>query len=265
MEETPLGLDAFREGLLVSSLYRLLACREHGDGVSRDLSGDAEGRGKKFFRREHSCNETQPLRLMRIDGFPTQAHQHCVALADCLRQSLSPPSAWDQTEFDLRLSKLCLLRGQNDVAHHRNLTPASEGHTVDRSDHRNLHVRQYAFPLRDRVIPTHRQHSLGVQLGDIRSCSKCFAPSCQDDARNFGVLRQVKQGIVQRSDDAVVQSIQGLGPVQRHDRDSPFVSRLHLHKVLVEGDTSRSGNMTTHDIESLHCGYVCAWRVRENS
>ena len=99
-----------------------------------ELARPRQRRVEQLVVRHHLVHEPEPSRLVRADRVAEQVHLERLGLADQPRQPLGAAEARDDPEVDLRLAERGRLRGDAEVAGHRQLAAAAERQRVHRGD-----------------------------------------------------------------------------------------------------------------------------------
>ena len=101
----------------------------HGNdrfATCRDLVSDGENFFHQFVDRENAADKTGPFSLGRIHHPTGEAEVHGLGLADRRVRRWVPPGLGMSTKRDFRLSELCGVGCDDDVAHHSKFAAAAE-------------------------------------------------------------------------------------------------------------------------------------------
>src|SRR5579875_167355 len=151
MKEASLEADTLGKRGLVGAIDSLLRHEDRRPGERRDHLGRLDRLGQEIAQRQDAADQAGTLRLRRIHHAPGENHLHRLRLADKAGQALGTTGAGDGAELDFWLSKLGVLRGEDEIAHHRELAAAAEGEAGNRGYDRLAACRDPLPALRDEV------------------------------------------------------------------------------------------------------------------
>ncbi len=141
--------------------------------------------------RHQARNQACALGFHGVDGAAGEDQIHRLGLADRPRQPLRTAHARQYTQLDLGLTELGRIRGDQDVAHHRQLAAAAQRVPGDRGDGRRAGGRE----LRPQLEEVGRVHVGERQLGhllDVGAGGEGLLVAGEDDgadARSHGRVR----------------------------------------------------------------------------
>ena len=110
------------------------------------------------------------------------------------------------------------LRGDDEVARHRELAAAAQAETGNGSDEGSAHATD-RVPALDAAILVQRHRSPRSQLGDVRAGRERALVPANDDAANRLVLVELLQSYDELLHQRTGERIQLLRTVEQHDRD----------------------------------------------
>ena len=121
VEQAPLQLHTLSEPGLEGGVDSFLGGIHREAALGGDGSGHAHGlvdQGVDGITRLTSPERSASLAsIMR----PVRAHVHGLGLADSAREPLGSARSGNDAEIDLGLAEFCVLRGEDQIAHHRDL------------------------------------------------------------------------------------------------------------------------------------------------
>src|SRR5207248_7352466 len=140
-------------------------------------------------------------------------------------QALCPAGAGNDPEVNLRLAELRGLRGDDDVADHRELAASAEGLSGDRRDYRRLDPAD-RLPARREVLFEHRDGRRGDEvLLDVGACRERALVSRQHDATDGVVVVERGELLYELVEDFFVERIEYVGAVYLDRCDRSLLSR----------------------------------------
>ncbi|MNQ37581.1 hypothetical protein D3C85_511300 [compost metagenome] len=143
--------------------------------------------------------------------------------------------ARQHAQVDFRLAESGVVASQDEVAHQRQLTTATQGKAVDRRDDRLAAVGD-AVAVAEQVVEVDlRVGQLGHFL-DVGTRGKRLFRTGQDDTADVRIRLETIEGLVQFADDLRVQRIQRLWTVEGDQANAAVgfqQNRFVAHKQLL--------------------------------
>ena len=178
--------------------------------------------------RHHFGYEAQAARFGGAQQVARQQPSHCCELAHRAHEPLCAAGSRHDSQLYFRLSQLCALPGDDDVAMHRELAAAAEREPVDRRDDRSpvlLDRRPGCACFRERRI---RRRTLRELCNIGAGCERLFITG-DYDASNPSVRSQLREMCGETLTHRHVQRIQTIRAVeaqQRHPRARTLGGKL---------------------------------------
>jgi hypothetical protein len=212
-ERLALLAHPFGQGGVEGGVHRLGRGGQRHAGEGRHLACDVGYRIREALDRQDPGDQTGPLSFLGAHHAAGEDEVHRLVLTDGAGEALGTAHTGDDAEGDLGLAELRLLAGEDDVAHHGELTAAAEGEALDRGDDRGLDVRD-PLPLGVEALELDVGPGLVLHLGDVGAGGEGLLAAGDDD-RPDGLVGVEE---LQRADDllhdGLVEGVECLGPVQ---------------------------------------------------
>ncbi len=157
---------------------------------------------------------------MVFDHAAGQAPVHRLRLADGARQALRAAHARHRADRHLRLAELRRVRGDDQVAHHRQLAATAQRVARHRGDDGLAHRAQRLVVLRDVVVAVHLRVAPVGHRADVGAGGERLLAAGDHDDRDAGVVVEGAQRRGQLRGERIVQRVEALRAVERDDRDA---------------------------------------------
>jgi len=200
---------------------------------------------KQLGQRIDRVREAYLQRALSLDDFASEDHLLGDRAPDDARQPLGAAEAGDQSKAHLGLPEGRVLGREDEVARHRQLTPAAEREPVHGGDHRlwdRLDVGRQALPeAREvlRLLLIHRLH-----LGDVGARDeRAVTGAGEDHHARFAVVPELEEGPMQFRKRLTIQRVAHLRPIDRQRDDE--VLALVEEVLEVEPRHQASTSITT--------------------
>mmetsp|Transcript_19369 Transcript_19369/g.61745 ORF Transcript_19369/g.61745 Transcript_19369/m.61745 type:complete len:235 (+) Transcript_19369:153-857(+) len=169
VEDRTLEAQALGERRLEGDVDARLRHRHDGLGLRRDLACCLERVVEQVRGGHHARHQAALTRLLRRHLVAREDELHCARLPHRASEALRAAQARDRAELDLWLAKLGRVRGENEIAGHRELAATAEREAVDGGDDRRPDGRQLVqLAEKTRLVHVHvreRLHGLDVGTG----------------------------------------------------------------------------------------------------
>ena len=151
---------------------------------------------------------------MGIDETTSEHPVHGLGLADRARQALGTPGPRHDAELDLRLREAGAVCGDDQIAHHGQLTAAPQGDTFDGRDD-GLADASDGFPVAGDEVVAVGIHEVVVAHGsNVGASGKGAGAPRQDDGTDVGVPVEHQQGVAELVHQGIVQGVELLGAIE---------------------------------------------------
>src|SRR5207247_6929528 len=132
--------------------------------------------------------------------------------------ALRPTGAGEDAEVDLRLPELCGLRGDDQIARHRELAAAAQAVAAYCRDQRRAHVAD-RVPAVEAPALVERDRGSGGELADVSAGCERALVSTEHDAADRFVGIELLQRLGKLAHQLARERVQLLRPVEEDDRD----------------------------------------------
>src|SRR5690606_9981081 len=143
-----------------------------------------------------------------------KAEVHGLRLANEAGQPLRSAGAGHYAKFDFRLAELGRVRGDDEVAHHRELAAAAKREASYRGDH-GFAAAGDTIPRADEILLVDLHVGLRLHLLDVSAGGERFFRTGDDDAANSVVGLPGIENLVELGDQRTVESVEGLRAIER--------------------------------------------------
>src|SRR5881398_586004 len=203
-------------------LVHRLEGEAHGQGTHRQYTPQRFlRRGQQLRARHHLVHEADPVRFVGVDHVARQNEVQGVPLAHETRQALRAAITGRDAELHLRLTELCGLTRDPEMARHGELAPPAQGIPVHGGDDRlaaGLEAAQHRLAtLRPRLAV---ERALLREIRDVGPRDEGFGAGAREDGTPDRRLRRhALRGVGQLVHHLVVQRVELVGPVDGDARD----------------------------------------------
>mmetsp|Transcript_34825 Transcript_34825/g.79650 ORF Transcript_34825/g.79650 Transcript_34825/m.79650 type:complete len:286 (+) Transcript_34825:311-1168(+) len=219
VEKMALKLEALGQRRLERGIDTSL--RDRDDRLR--VAGNLCGRGDRVVEQAGGGHDTrdQPA----LQGFlgahqvPSEHQLHRARLAESAREALRAAKARDGAKLDLRLAELSGVCGEDEVAAHRELTPAAQREAVDRGDDRLAQLRDLVHLL-EQLRLVHVHVVLGAHGLDVRARGERLLPRPRQHQRpNRLVSVERHRRMRKLRDELGAEGVERLGAVEGDETD----------------------------------------------
>ncbi|MNV58565.1 hypothetical protein D3C71_1509510 [compost metagenome] len=219
MEEAALEHHTVRQAAFEGAVDRLLG-RHHGDlGEACNDDGGTQCFVHELVVGHHAADQAGTFGFHRVHHATGQGHVHRLGFAHCARQTLRTACAGDHAQFDFGLAEFGVFSGDDEIAHHGQLTATAQRKTAD-SGNDGLADGADRFPVAGDVVAlvgvgkTVFRHGANIGSGGERSFT-----AGNDHAADLLVGIKRLQGGPQFIHQLIVQRVELLGTVEGDDAD----------------------------------------------
>ena len=179
----------------------------------------SQGLLHEFVQGHHAADQPGALGLGGVHHAAGERHFHGLGFAHSAGQALRTPGTGNHAQLDLGLAEFGVVGGDDEVTQHSQLAAATQGETGDGGNHRLADAAHRLPVAGDVVALVHIGKAVGRHAADIGTRRKRFFAAGDDQAtqRRVGVISL--QRVAQLVHQLIVQGIELLGTVQRHDAD----------------------------------------------
>ena len=196
---------------------------------------------------DYARDEADPVSLSGVDHAAGEHHVHRLRLTDRLGQADGAAHARRHAQLNFRLAELRLVRGDDHVAHHGQLTAAAERETIHRRNHR-LAACCETIPEAEEVLDIHFGKTLRQHFLDVGTGSKGAALAGQHADGNVLVAVNARKDVGNFCHDLLVQRIQAVRPVDRDQRDAVRVFKSDRVVSAHHSIQSDSVGLSSHSV-----------------
>mmetsp|Transcript_23312 Transcript_23312/g.40485 ORF Transcript_23312/g.40485 Transcript_23312/m.40485 type:complete len:241 (+) Transcript_23312:2883-3605(+) len=176
----------------------------------------------QFFGRHDAADQPCALCLFGVHKTAREVHVHRLGLANGAGQALGAADACDNPQIDLGLAKLCRIRRNDEIAHHRQFAAPAQRIAGDSGDHGLAHPHNRIRFGAKQVLGEHLDIGLVLHHLDVGAGGKRLFRAGDDDAPHLVIGLRGAHGIRHFAHQLVIEGIQRLGPVQGHLGDVVF-------------------------------------------
>ena len=185
------------------------------------MAANDQGRSERFFhqfvQRHDAADQARTLGFVHVHHAAGERQIHGFGFANRTRQTLCATSARNDANLDFGLTKLGVLSGDDEVAHHGQFTTAAQCKSTDRGNDRFADAAN-GFPVAgDEVLVVNLGKAELGHGGNVGTSGKGFFVAGDDDATDLVVAVKYFEGLPQLHHQFTMQRIQLLGAVQRDD------------------------------------------------
>ena len=171
----------------------------------------------QFVQRHDATDQARTLGFVHIHHAAGEGQIHGFGFANGAGQTLCATSARNDANFDFGLTKLGVVCGDDEVAHHGQLAATAQCKSTDRGNDRFADASN-GFPIAgDEILVVNLSKAELGHGGNVGTGGKGFFVAGDDDATDLVVGVECFQGLPQLHHQFTMQRIQLLGAVQRDD------------------------------------------------
>ncbi|MNC31213.1 hypothetical protein D3C75_795270 [compost metagenome] len=173
----------------------------------------------KFRERYHTADQTAALGFFCQHRTATEDHFHGLVLANGACKTLCTSGARNGRQSDFGQGEACVIGSDDDVAHHRQLTAATQCQTTHRRDHRFTTARG-ALPVGGDELPLEDVHHapLAHHL-DVCAGGEGLVAADQHDGADHVIRLELIEHGRQLVHQLIVQCVVGFWSVQAYHAD----------------------------------------------
>jgi len=206
------------------------ACSNRGWRVARDPIGQETGLGQECRVLDHSIDQADVHRLLRVDRLGREDHLQRALSADQPRKPLGATERRREPQSDLRFCEAGPIACQRQRRRLRDLAAGPEGDAVDGGDERlRITLDVPGQPLAAAHEVSQRAFHAGLdaagKLGDVGAGAEgAISRASEDHGADAGIRFQLIESRFERIDERVVERIELVGSMERENSDAV----LHL-------------------------------------
>ena len=182
-------------------------------GAGSDQAGQGESLLQATLRRDQAVGQPGGIGVLGRERLSGQDQLHSPVGTEGARQALRPACPRHDAQLDLRLGKTRRLRGDDEIALHRQLAAPTVGVAIDRRNQRRVQAVQ-ALPVSARI----ELHNLGWGGGghdpNIGPGCKCAPFTGEDDHPYLRVRIQSFQRIAKGGEHHRTERVERLRAVE---------------------------------------------------